>query len=97
MSGRIFVAFADGRHTQGRFLSVSLTSSADGVSWTDLWRTGPFHVSDSSWQLVEYAVPAGIADGRPTVYFRWGLGPTDDWVTYPGWNIDDLQVTGERL
>jgi hypothetical protein len=77
--------------------SACVQVSNDGVSWTDLWTTGPFHVSDASWQLVEYAVPPGIADDRPTVYFRWGLGPTDDWVTYPGWNIDDLQVTGEQL
>ncbi len=69
--------------------------SNDGVSWTNLWTTGPSHVSDSAWQHVEYAVPAGIADGRSTVYFRWGMGPTDDWVTCPGWNIDDVQVTAE--
>jgi hypothetical protein len=71
--------------------------SNDGVTWTDLWTTGPSHVSDGAWQLVEYAVPAGLADGQPTVYFRWGLGPTDDWVTYPGWNVDDVQVTGELI
>jgi len=69
--------------------------SNDGVTWTDLWTTGQSHISDSAWQFVEYAVPAGLADGQSTVYFRWGLGPTDDWVTYPGWNIDDVQVTAE--
>jgi hypothetical protein len=41
VSGRVFVAFADSRHTQGRFLSVSLTSSADGVSWTDPIQVNP--------------------------------------------------------
>ncbi len=71
--------------------------SGDGLTWTDLWTTGPSHVSDAAWQLVECAVPAGIADGQTTVFFRWGLGPTDDWVTYPGWNIDDVQVTGDPI
>jgi len=71
--------------------------SNDGVTWTDLWTTGPSHVSDGAWRLMEYAVPAGVADAQPTVYFRWGLGPTDDWVTCPGWNIDDVQVTGEPI
>ncbi len=33
-SGRIFVAFADARQTEGKFLSVSLTSSADEINWT---------------------------------------------------------------
>lgn len=40
-SGRIFVAFADARHTQGRFLSVSLTSSADGATWTEPMEVNP--------------------------------------------------------
>jgi thermitase len=69
--------------------------SNDGANWTDLWSVGLSHVSDGAWQYVEYAVPAGIADGCATVYFRWGLGPTDDSVAYPGWNIDDVQVTGD--
>jgi hypothetical protein len=71
--------------------------SNDGVTWTDLWTTGVSHISDGAWQLVEYAVPAGIANDRATVYFRWGLGPTDDLVTYPGWNFDDVQVTGDKI
>lgn len=69
--------------------------SNDGVTWTDLWTTGWSHISDGAWQFVEYAVPAGIADNQPTVYFRWGLGPTDALVTAPGWNIDDVQVMGD--
>ena len=47
--------------------------------------------------LIVGAVPAGLADGQATVYFRWGLGPTDDTVTAPGWNIDDVQVTGDKV
>jgi len=71
--------------------------SNDGVNWVDLWTNGNFHISDDAWQFVEYAAPGEIADDQPTVYFRWGLGPTDDSVTSPGWNIDDVQVAGERM
>ncbi len=71
-------------------------ASNDGKTWTDLWTTGGSHISDDAWQFVEYAVPAAVAQGQATVYFRWGLGPTDDAVTYPGWNIDDVQVTGDK-
>jgi subtilisin family serine protease len=71
--------------------------SNDGATWTDLWTTGVSHVSDGSWQFVEYAVPSAIGDGQPTVYFRWGLGPTDASVVYPGWNIDDVQVLADRI
>lgn len=71
--------------------------SNDAVNWTNLWTTGISHVSDSSWQFVEYVVPPAIGDGQPTIYFRWGVGPTDASVTCPGWNIDDVQVTGDRV
>jgi hypothetical protein len=71
--------------------------SNDGTTWVDLWTTGYAHISEENWQFVEYAVPAAIADGQPTVYFRWGIGPTDASVVYPGWNIDDVQVTGDAI
>jgi len=46
---------------------------------------------------MEYAVPSAVADGQPEVYIRWGIGPTDETVTYAGWNIDDVQVTGQPI
>jgi len=71
--------------------------SNDGTNWVDLWTAGRSHISDDAWQFVEYAVPPALGDGQATVYFRWGIGPTDDSVAYPGWNIDDVQVTGDRV
>jgi subtilisin family serine protease len=71
--------------------------SNDGAEWVDLWVSGRSHISDDAWQFVEYAVPPTVGDGQSTLYFRWGLGPTDDSVTYPGWNIDDVQVTGDQV
>jgi len=71
--------------------------SNDGTNWVDLWTTSFSHVSDSTWQAMDYAVPPSIGDGQPMIYFRWGIGPTDESVTYPGWNIDDVRVTGEPI
>ncbi len=76
---------------------ASVQVSDDGVNWVDLWTAGHSHVSDDSWRFVEYVVPASIGDGQSTLYFRWGLGPTDESVTYGGWNIDDVQVTGDAI
>jgi subtilisin family serine protease len=76
---------------------ANIQVSNDGTNWLDIWAVGNSHISDNAWHFVEYAVPPSVADGQPTVYFRWGIGPTDDSVTYPGWNIDDVQVTGERV
>ncbi len=71
--------------------------SNDGTNWTDLWTAGHAHVSDRAWQFMEYLVPSALGDGQSTLYFRWGIGPTDDSITYAGWNIDDVQVTGDVL
>jgi len=76
---------------------VRLQVSQDGVTWTDLWTPDRSPLMDEAWTFVDYAVPAGIGDDQPTVYFRWGLGPTNSSVAYGGWNLDDVQVTGERI
>lgn len=71
--------------------------SNDGANWTDLWTTGRTPIMDGDWQFIEYAVGADIGDNQPTVYFRWGFGPSDRAITSGGWNIDDVQVTGDRI
>jgi hypothetical protein len=76
---------------------ANIQVSNDGTNWVDIWAAGNSHVSDTSWRLVEYIVPADVADGQPEVYLRWGIGPTDGSVVYPGWNIDDVQVTGDLI
>ena len=76
---------------------ASVQVSNDGTNWADLWVSGRSHISDDTWQFVEYVVPPAVGDGQATLYFRWGLGPTDDSVVYPGWNIDDVQVTGDQV
>ena len=52
-------------------------------------------IADYAWTLVTYDISA-VADNQPAVYLRWGMGPTDSSVTFPGWNIDDVSVTGIR-
>ena len=37
---------------------------------------------------------AATADHQPAVYIRWGMGPTDSSNTYPGWNVDDVEIWG---
>lgn len=76
---------------------ADIQASNDGTNWINLWTTGLYHISDSAWQSVDYAVPSSVGDGQASVYFRWGIGPTDESVTYPGWNIDDVRVTGDLI
>jgi len=84
-----------GIESPGDYACVQVSN--DRVTWTDLWTAGQSAVLDNAWQFVDYAVPADIADDLMEVYFRWGIGPTDNSVTNAGWNIDDVQVTGDSI
>ena len=70
--------------------------SNDGVNWTTLWSNPAVvgqSVSDTAWTQKTYSI-AAVADNQPTVYIRWGMGSTDTSVTFPGWNIDDIEIWG---
>jgi PKD repeat protein len=73
---------------------ASIEVSNDGGSWTTVWDHVSGSFTDASWTEVEYDISA-VADGQPTVYIRWVMGPTDSSVTYCGWNIDDVEILGD--
>ncbi len=73
---------------------AAIEVSNDGANWTLLWRHAGPAINESSWSLQTYDISA-LADGQATVYIRWSMGPTNGSVTYPGWNIDDLEIWGE--
>jgi hypothetical protein len=70
---------------------ASVEISTDGSSWTTLWENPSSTVSDNDWTPVTLDI-SNNADGEPTVYLRWVMGPTDGSTTYPGWNIDDIEI-----
>lgn len=73
---------------------ASIQVSSNGTSWTTIWDTGGTQtIDESAWSLQTYNLSA-TADHQAAVYIRWGMGPTDAGTTYPGWNIDDVQVWG---
>lgn len=71
--------------------TATVQVSTNGSTWTNLWAASQT-VSDTAWQLVQYALPAWT-DGSPTVQLRWsmGSGPTSNDI---GWNIDDIEIQG---
>ncbi len=79
-----------------RWLGVEVTDyagvevSTDGTSWTTLW-SNPTNITDTSWKPLAHDIGT-LADYQATVYIRWVMGPTDHSVTYPGWNIDDVEL-----
>jgi hypothetical protein len=83
-----------GVESDSDFDKATIEVSNNGTSWTTVWRavdTGGA-VSDASWQHVIYDI-SSVANNQPAVRVRWGMGPTDSYVTYPGWNIDDVKLT----
>ena len=70
---------------------VAIEVSNNGSAWVTVWDHVGESFCDSAWARQVYDISA-VADGEPTVYVRWKMGPTDDSVTYPGWNIDDVEI-----
>jgi hypothetical protein len=75
------------------FDNATVEVSADGGNWTPVWANPTTTVSDASWNQMSLDIFA-VADGESTVYVRWSMGPTDHFTTYPGWNIDDVEIWG---
>jgi len=75
---------------------ANIQVSNNGTSWTTVYNHTGGSFYDASWLLQTYDISA-VADGQSTVFIRWGMGATDSSVTYPGWNIDDIEIWGVDL
>jgi hypothetical protein len=64
--------------------------STDGTTWAPVW-SNLTTISEGAWTHQVYSLGAA-ADHQATVYIRWVMGPTDYAVTYPGWNLDDIEI-----
>ncbi|MFP6615797.1 MAG: leucine-rich repeat domain-containing protein, partial [Candidatus Hydrogenedentota bacterium] len=69
--------------------------SSDGTNWTSVWGNATPSIQDSSWALQTFDI-SSVADGMRTVFVRWGhqVGNQSAFA-YSGWNIDDVQITGD--
>ena len=74
-----------------QFDHASIEASHDGQMWETVWENGTLSFGEGVWSYAVYDIST-VADGHDTVYVRWGMGPTDDSVTYPGWNLDDIEI-----
>jgi hypothetical protein len=70
---------------------ATIDASNDGVNWVTVWQNTD-EVADSQWTQQTVDLSA-VADGEPTVYVRWTMGPTDSAFRFCGWNIDDVALT----
>ncbi len=70
--------------------------STDGTSFYYYKWFNETEVYDESWQLVEYDL-SPYADGEPTLYIQWTMGPMSSFGHACGWNIDDVEILGVEL
>ena len=70
--------------------------SNDGINWTTIANNLGLIFNGGSWQFFSFDTPviSSVADGQPTVYIRWTMGPTDSGWNYCGFNIDDVEIWG---
>jgi hypothetical protein len=73
------------------FDHAAVDVSNDGSNWTEVWANPAEATSDTSWTQMAFDISA-IAERESAVYIRWAMGPADESVTYPGWNIDDVEI-----
>jgi hypothetical protein len=69
--------------------------STNGSDWTYIWRHTTDGFNDTEWRAMAYNI-SDIADGEPTVYLRWLMGPTDEAGTNCGWYLDDIEIWGRE-
>ena len=74
---------------------ATIEVSTNRTTWTTVWENPSSTLQDNAWMFDTYDISA-VADGNPTVYVRWGMGPTDPSGNYCGWNIDDVQIQGNK-
>jgi hypothetical protein len=72
--------------------TAAIQVSTNGTTWVSVWSTSSA-VSDTSWQQVEYALPAGCA-GSSSVRLRWSMASNVSQNEI-GWNIDDVELFGD--
>ncbi len=75
---------------------ASFEASANGTNWTVVWAHEGSTLTDEQWQSKSYDI-SSIADEQSTVYLRWIMGPTDSYIEYFGWNLDDIEIWAETI
>ncbi len=92
--------YSDVKLTFWRWLGVESSPNdhvsivvANGAARREIWSNRDSDVSDAQWVYQEFDI-SDLADDQATVYIEWTMGPTNDEVTFPGWNIDDVSLYG---
>jgi len=95
---KVGLAFARWLNTDSaEYVRCTVEVSNDGSQWQTVWANpAGAGVFDSVWQAVSYDIEA-VANGQAKVWVRWTHRILSDRAfACSGWNIDDVEVWGER-
>jgi hypothetical protein len=94
--------YKDLRLSYRRYLNIEVWDKAtvdvskdNGGSWSNIWFNNNYF-SDNLWQKTSHTVPSDVSRSN-RLKFMYKLGPTDNYSTYSGWNVDDFVVTGDYI
>lgn len=94
--------YKDLRLSYRRYLNIEVwdratvdVSKDNGSTWSNVWFNNNYF-TDNLWLKTSHNVPSEIARSN-TLKFMYKLGPTDNYSTYSGWNVDDFTVTGDYI
>ena len=73
--------------------SIEVSGNGTDGPWTEIWVNGQ-EITDTSWQEQEFDI-SQWADGQEDVRIQFRLEADGSWH-YAGWNIDELQITGDQ-
>jgi hypothetical protein len=72
---------------------ATIQVSHDGIAWTTVYENPEQPLFAREWTYRTVDISA-VADDQPTVFLRWGMGPTNATAAYAGWYLDDVMVSG---
>lgn len=79
------------------YVKSKVEVSNDGTNWNLVWEHDRRPaITDDRWRMLEYDI-SGTADAHETVYIRWGYEILENAYPYSGWNIDDIQLWGNKI
>ena len=85
-----------------RWLNVHYTDKVEvGIStnseqtWSGIF-SNSFNIRDKHWVLTRHNL-ASSASRKDNLAIRFSIGPTNDWIEYGGWNIDNFSIIGEYI
>lgn len=70
-------------------------SKDNGSTWSNIWYNNNYF-TDNLWLKTSHNVPSEVSRSNK-LKFMYKLGPTDNYSTYSGWNVDDFTVTGDYI